>query len=1311
MSDTLEQESIINEDSLAKLANESIEEWFNRISFPKCKECTVSKDRPYRYQVYPKGPIDAPIVLVGEAPGKQEEEEEEAFVGPAGQKLEEALVNAGVDSSKFYITNTVKCRPLENRAPVAEECKKCRDLFLKHEINAYPRKLVIGVGNIGYYGVVPKRTPSGIMSRTGIFEENEEFNCLVLPCVHPAAVLRTPSNQPLLDDVAVKIAQFIGNNYNLQEKTPVNYKEVRTIVDFNKCIKEIKEKKKVVVDLETNSLDYYTGKILCISLSTAPFTGWYIPVIENDDSAWSRYDWTTVQEGLREVFEDPTIDKIGHNLKFDLEFLIHNFKWEVKGQLDDTMLMHHMLDENTAHGLKDLSTRLTDLGSYAAELEEALNLIKRSRIPIEEKHFGKIPLDILIKYTCTDVDATFRLYELFKQQLIEQELYDTYRFVVMDVMPVLMKMEMTGVRIDKTKIDELKIELKQQIDELHIKISSYLPGKDKKKLELEQKIKNAEEAQDFYMSSALTTPKKLWELKKKIEDLNDEISDLDEPEINIKSVAQLRELLYTELKLPVLKKTDKGAASTDEETLTLLQEKTNHPILTDLLEYRRISKLYSTYVTGLDELISPDGKLHTSYSQHTTTTGRLASSKPNLQQVPRESTVRQLFTATEGWYLVTADFKQAELRVFAQESQDLKFIEALTSGDVHSNIGSILLNKPADKITKEERTKVKGCVFGLIYGRSANSLAAEFKMSPQEAQMFINKFFEMMPSAAQWLLDKEKEAKTNGWVRSLFGRIRRLPTVYSSDQAMQAMAARQARNCVAEGTLISTSIGLVPIETLCSGEELNLKAAGMFGDITLLRGIYSGEQECLRITLDDGRTLDVTENHLIYYLDDFGKVAYKPVSDFKIGDFLITPKEYKTSYNTVFDWEFKSEKNWYYKPLTIPNKMTVELAELLGTIIGDGCMTQSPWSICIAVGHRDEQYKDIIVNLVQKIFDIKSRVTLHEYGDHDNFWIEVNSVPFKRFLNFIGLGNVTHKDKVVPWSILCSGSKFKAAFLRGIFDTDGSVSSGGVISFSCYNSSLGRQVQLLLLELGITCTFSKEKSTNSKNWQVVIGGISNLLKFKNLISFSVEFKRLRLEDYLSKTKERCTGLPDQLQQSILNEFKNINTDRTLQANLKKFRIGRTRLRNIYLPLLEKNCKDTTEFKKMLDLTYNEVVSIETIGICKTYDLCVKEELPVFVANGVCVHNSPIQSAASDITNRALVSIDRAFKERSMKSRLLMQVHDSVALESPPDEVKEAIQILEECMTAKPHTDFNVPLAVDIEISDRWGGEKIKLEDL
>jgi len=223
--------------------------------------------------------------------------------------------------------------------------------------------------------------------------------------------------------------------------------------------------------------------------------------------------------------------------------------------------------------------------------------------------------------------------------------------------------------------------------------------------------------------------------------------------------------------------------------------------------------LYSTYVVGLDELISPDGRIHTSYLQHRTVTGRLASTDPNTQNIPRESTIRQLFTAAEGWHFIIADFKQAELRVWAYCSQDEQFIQALTTSNVHNVIGARLLNKPEDKITKEEKNRVKQAVFGVAYGRGTHSLAAEWKMSYQEAQAFIDKFFAMMPKAYQWLLNQEDFAKKNGYVKSIFGRVRRLPMINSSEESLKAQALRFARNApIQSASSDLTNLSLVRID-------------------------------------------------------------------------------------------------------------------------------------------------------------------------------------------------------------------------------------------------------------------------------------------------------------------------------------------------------------------------------------------------------------------------------------------------------------------------------------------------------------------
>lgn len=725
-------------------------QWLNSQDFSACGQCDIAVERRFRSHVTPRGNLEAPIVIVGEAPGAKEESENETFVGPAGQLLDEVFQKVGIDTREFmYVTNTTKCRPLANRTPTSAECRICRDLFLKHELAAYPRKLIIALGNIGYYGVVPKGSPSGIMRRSGIFEENEEFGCLVLPCVHTAAVLRNPSNEVLLTDVAVKVRKFIDDGYQLPDQHSTIYKEANSLDSFDQLLQELQSYERFVVDLETTGFNFWGDRILCMTFSTSPYTAWYLPLEEDGQWVWPKEDWTLIQEGLRTVFEDPTIGIIGHNLKFDLKFLIHHFGWNIQGKLADSMLMHHLLDENTVHGLKPLAARFTDLGDYSKGLEEAFREVKHSRIPPEEKHYGKIPTDILKHYALIDADATYRLYEIFKEDLKKvgkgQKLFRFYDKIITLVMKTLMHMELTGVRVDTVQMAKLQGEFNTRIAELQEQINSY-----------------------------------------------------SEEPINVWSYKQLRALLYEHLNLPIIKdprlRTPTGGPSTDEATLKALLKETKHPVLKLLLEYRRVSKLNSTYVTGLLRELAPDKRLHTSYLQHGTATGRLSSSKPNLQNIPRDSVIKSLFVPTEGWYFVRGDYSQHELRMWANYSKDPKFITALASQDVHGYIGSSLLNKDPVDISSEERTKVKGVVFGLIYGRGIKSIAAEFHMTPEEAQKFTDSFFEMFPESSAWLRRQEEVVKREGQVVNTFGRVRRLPEIHSSDDAVAAMAARQARN-------------------------------------------------------------------------------------------------------------------------------------------------------------------------------------------------------------------------------------------------------------------------------------------------------------------------------------------------------------------------------------------------------------------------------------------------------------------------------------------------------------------------------------
>lgn len=744
-----------------------------RTYFPECTDCSISEDAINRGHVKWRGRVDAPVVIVGEAPGQEEEEQELAFVGSAGRKLNKVLRSVGIDSNDMLITNTVKCRPRMNRNPTSKECRICREKYLVREIKLYPRKLIIALGNFGYYGVVPKGSPSGITSRCGVFEENEEFGCTVLPCLHPAGVLHKPATEPLLVDAIRKAAKFIKNGYTHTSKRSAVYKEIRDLDSFWDLVSEIKSAKKFVVDLETTGFSCITDRIICMSFSTEPFTAWYLPLREDEHFVWSKGDWEAIEEGLKGIFEDSSIGKMGFQVKFDFKFLISHFGWEIRGSVDDPMLMHHLIEEGTPHGLKSLAIRYAGMGNYSRPLEDAFAKVTQNReLSPEEKHYGKIPSSILKGYAAADADATLRVYDYLLPILKgDPDLFRFYRRGVMPVMDVLMEMELTGIRVDQERIRKLGEDLLQELESLKVEFGA----------------------------------------------------EVDE-EINIGSAKQLSELLFQKgvrgKKYPIVKPGRKYP-STDESVLRELQEKTGDRIFDILLQYRKVGKLNSTYVIGMAKQIAPDGRIHTSYLQHGTVTGRLSSSRPNLQNIPRDSIIKNIFIPSPGYFLLSADYRQHEVRMWAEYSQDQRLIEALSAGeDVHSQIGSMLLGKPAEDISKGERVFVKGVVFGLMYGRGARSLAMGLaktlkrEVPEDEAKTFMRLFFNMFPDARQWLYDQQDFAARNGYVKNRFGRIRHLPEIFSANKEIKAEAKRNARNAPIQGLASDiTNLALVRIRS------------------------------------------------------------------------------------------------------------------------------------------------------------------------------------------------------------------------------------------------------------------------------------------------------------------------------------------------------------------------------------------------------------------------------------------------------------------------------------------------------------------
>ena len=756
---------------------------FVHTAFNVCSDCSIANDDEARYpmraNVRPRGRADAPIVIVDEAPGEVEEEKKRTFVGLSGKTLDARLKYYNIDIEDCYFTSGCKCRPVNKRTPDSSECRMCRSKFLVNEIKAYPRKLIIALGNYGYYSLVPKGTPSGITKRNGIFEDNDEFGCPVLPCIHPAAIAHKPVDKVLMEETLKKASKFVANGFTFSEKASVDYKSIDDLDSFWAFITEVTTRGRFAVDLETTGFNW-TDKILCMTFSTQAQTAWYLPLHEDGKWLWSRYDWDTIQEGLRSIFEDPDIGVIAFNAKFDFKFLTHHFGWDIKGCIDDPMLMHHLIEEWTPHGLKDLAVRYTDMGNYAGPLEAEFARIKRSNIPQEDKHYGSIPSDMLKAYAFMDADATFRLYNKFHDKLPKigkrSALYKFYRRCVIPTMLALMQMELIGIRVDESQMETLEIEFVARLDAIQEQIRS------------------------------------------------DTKTD-----IIITSSEQLSDLLFNVLGYRVIKP-GKKYPSTEEGVLKELKEETGAVIFDHILEHRKLSKLRSTYLNGMRKQIASDGRIHTSYLLHGTVTGRLSSRKPNLQNIPRESTIKNLFIPEPGYLFISADYSQHEVRMWANYSCDESLIEALKEGDVHSNIGSMLLKKPVGLITKEERVFVKGVVFGLMYGRGAPSLAAgisktlEREVSKDEAQKFIDLFFNLFPTASRWLLAQEKRAVADSQVITSFGRIRHLPEARSGDRKLLAEAKRNARNSPIQGLASDvTNIALVRITRAFKQRNINAR--------------------------------------------------------------------------------------------------------------------------------------------------------------------------------------------------------------------------------------------------------------------------------------------------------------------------------------------------------------------------------------------------------------------------------------------------------------------------------------------------------
>ena len=489
------------------------------------------------------------------------------------------------------------------------------------------------------------------------------------------------------------------------------YEIVKTMGEVNLLVENLQKKPEWSFDIETSSLDFLNGKVLGISFSWEEGQGVYLPLLGQDCIEIWSKDDKERVIPLLKQVLENGSVKIAHNAKFDVKFL-RGMGFHVKVDFD-TMLAHHLLQDRP-HGLKELVKRYFQSESnYEGSLKD--------HFKTKDKNFADVPLDVLAKYAAMDTDFTFRLYELFKAELKKDErLNNLFETLVMPLSELLTKVETEGVKVDIEYCKKLEAEYKQ------------------KAVVLSQEIEKA-------------------------------VGE----KFNINSSKDLNRILFEKLGIKPCKKTPKGNWSTDKESMEELAEQHHVPKL--ILEYRKLEKVVSTFLSDVDKKLDSKGRIHTDYRIHGTETGRLSSSNPNLQNIPRDKNIRRMFVAETGNKFLVFDYEQIEVRMAAVISKDSKLIECVKSKDVHCLIAAEIFKKKPEEVTKDERSKAKTVVFGVMYGMGKESLAKRLKITTEEASLIINSFFDRFQRLKRWINETKERTKITGLVKNYFGRKRNLP--------------------------------------------------------------------------------------------------------------------------------------------------------------------------------------------------------------------------------------------------------------------------------------------------------------------------------------------------------------------------------------------------------------------------------------------------------------------------------------------------------------------------------------------------------
>jgi DNA polymerase-1 len=549
-------------------------------------------------------------------------------------------------------------------------------------------------------------------------------------------------------------------------RAPVLIHLVDTPAAFEAFLAQLHQQKSFSFDTETTSVWPRWARLVGMSFAWNDAEAWYLPL--RAPEAERHLEPTAVLAALKPILEDPAREKIGQNLKYDM-IVLRGAGIAVSGVAFDTMVASYLLEAGRRnHNLDELAQ--TYLQHQTIKISELIGSGK------DQRRMDEVPVRRVADYAGEDAWLPLRLRPILAQELRDAELTSLLDSLELPLIEVLVELEYNGIKVDVARLAELSRRYGQRL-----------------------------------------------------ETLEQEIHQMAGRPLNIASPKQLQELLFKELKLPVIKKTAKTGPSTDAEVLEELARL--HPLPAKILEYRQYAKLKSTYVDALPEMVCPEtGRVHASFHQAVAATGRLSSSDPNLQNIPvRTQEGREIRSAfvpgQEGWLLMAADYSQIELRVLAHFSADARLCEAFARDeDIHARVAGQVNGVPLEAVTPEMRRAAKAVNFGVIYGQSPFGLARALGIDQEAAAIFINSYFEGYPRIEEFLARVLAKCRENGYVRTILGRRRAISGVREGAGRQRNLAERTAVNTVIQGSAADLiKLAMVAIHRRLRNEGLSAR--------------------------------------------------------------------------------------------------------------------------------------------------------------------------------------------------------------------------------------------------------------------------------------------------------------------------------------------------------------------------------------------------------------------------------------------------------------------------------------------------------